>query len=93
MLSEVCGYVALLTGAMSAAGQFYLLKPRRVSRIRQVMMAPSGYLVRLCLLVAAFGWLVLTGAPAAIGITLAILGWELTIRVAERIHRARHRRA
>jgi hypothetical protein len=94
VLFDALGSVALLSGAVTASGQFALLKRRRAaSRVRQVISAPAGYLVRLGLLIAEWGALVLTRALAAVSVMLALIAWELTVQVTAQVRRARHGRA
>jgi uncharacterized membrane protein len=70
-------------------GSISVASRRRISRLRQVVIAPSGFFVRQALLTAACGlWLATLWWPVVV-IEVACIVWIVAVWAAARVQRAR----
>jgi hypothetical protein len=81
-ITEVAASIAVVSGVVTAAIHYIRLSTRRVSRPRQVLTSPGGRFVRISLLIAAGGVLLLASGWegwTVFAIWCAILACELTV--------------
>jgi hypothetical protein len=93
----VAGAVIFVGSVISVRLYYTRLDSRRGSRVSQLLSAPGGSAVRIWVLTATLGAMLIARGSAAwpffAGAWFGIVAWEVTVQATAWIRRVRHRRA